>query len=87
MKGNKENEKDPYESINKRLDALIRILVEVLNDKKSERFNKTALVRLLNSAGLTPTEIAKIMGKKDRRAVSPHLYSKPKKKNKERLND
>jgi len=65
--------KDPYESVNKRLDALIRVTIETLDDKK---FKEGDVVRILNSAGLTPTEIANILGKKGPTAVAPYLYSR-----------
>jgi len=72
--------KDPYASINTRLDAILRLQLETMNDKK-KKFNDATAVRTLNSAGLTPTEIAKILGKKGgSSAVSAYLYSKSKKK-------
>lgn len=83
-KTRRKNSKDPNEAITKRLDALIRVVLETLYDKKDRKFNETSAVKILNSAGLTPTEIARILGKKDRRAVSPMLYSKGKKKKAEK---
>jgi len=74
----KKNKEDPYDPINRRLDALIRILLETLYDKKDKKFNEGTAARALNSAGLTPTEIARIMGKKDATSVAPYLYSKGK---------
>lgn len=70
---------EPNDGVSRRLDALIRVFVETLHETNRKKFNETTVVRMLNSAGLTPTEIAKILGKKDRRAISPHLYSKRKK--------
>ena len=76
----KTNQKDPYASINTRLDALLRIHLETLYNKK-KKFDDGIAVRTLYSAGLTPTEIAKILGKKGgSSAVSVYLYSKSKKK-------
>ena len=72
--------KDPYASINTRLDAILRLQLETLSNKK-KKFNDATAVRTLHSAGLTPTEIAKILGKKGgSSAVSVYLYSKTKKK-------
>ena len=73
-------EKNDLDGINRRLDALIRILLETLYDKK-KKFNDGVAVRTLHSAGLTPTEIAKILGKKGgSSAVSVYLYQKSSKK-------
>ncbi len=80
MKHKKVKIKDPYESVNKRLDSLIRVLLETLYTKK-KKFNEATAVRILNSAGLTPTEIAKILGKKNATSVASYLYSKGKSKN------
>lgn len=77
---------DPYESINRRLDALIRVILETLYEKK-KKFNDPTVVKTLHSAGLKPTEIAKILGKRGgAQAVSQYIYakgSKRKQKNKE----
>ena len=78
----KTTKKDPYASINIRLDALLRLQIESLSDRK-KKFNDATAVRTLHSAGLTPTEIAKILGKKGgSSAVSVYLYSKSKSKKK-----
>lgn len=74
---NKENQPD-FQSVNKRLDALIRILLEIHFDKK-DKFNLTAAVRALKSCGLGPKEIADILGKK-MTDISPLLYPKSKEK-------
>lgn len=65
-------------SVNKRLDALIRIALETHFDKNN-KFNLTAAVKALNSCGLGPTEIANILGKK-LTDVAPLLYTKTRKK-------
>lgn len=73
---------DQFESVNRRLDALIRILLETLYDEK-KKFNDAIAVKTLHSVGLTPTEIAKILGKKGgAQAVSQYIYSKDKKSKK-----
>jgi hypothetical protein len=45
------------------------------------KFNEAEAARLLKSAGLTPTEIARVLGKNSATDVSPYLY--PKKQTKE----
>lgn len=62
--------------ITKRLDALIRLLVEMNKPKGKEEFNEAVAARLLKSVDLTPTEIAKILGKKSRTDIAHYLYDK-----------
>jgi hypothetical protein len=71
-----EEERDP---VVKRLDALLRLIIET-NKKDKGEFNEASAARLLKSAGLTPTEIAHVLGKESATDVSPYLY--PKKKSK-----
>jgi len=78
MKKPERKDKDPYESVNRRLDALIRITAETLFISNDRKIGEADVIRMLNSAGLTPTEIAKIMGRKDRRSVSGELYGSKK---------
>ena len=59
-----------------RLDALLRLQIEFIKDK--ENFNEGNAGRILKSVGLTPTEIAKILGKKSATDVAPYLYPKKK---------
>lgn len=59
-----------------RLDALIRLQIEL--NKEKDNFNEAVAARLLKSVGLTPTEIAKILGKKSATDVAPYLYQKKK---------
>ena len=70
---NTDSKKDPLAL---RLDALIRLLIEINKDK--EGFNEAQFARILHSVGMPPTEIAKILGKKRASDVSPYLYSKKK---------
>lgn len=77
---NNGGDKTDLKSVNSRLDAIIRILLETHFDKKN-KFNLTAAVKALNSCGLGPTEIANILGKK-LTDVAPLLYTKTKKKEK-----
>lgn len=79
MKNKKESIKqDSIESINRRLDALIRIILETLYPS-NKKFNEATAARMLKSVGLTPTEIAKILGKKSATDIAPYLYPKKKK--------
>mgnify|MGYP001107468287 CR=1 FL=1 len=64
--------------ITKRLDALIRLFIETSKPHGKEKFNEAIAARILKSVGLTPTEIAKILGKKSATDVAPYLYSKKK---------
>ena len=71
------------DAIARRLDALIRLFIEVNKErKKKEKFNEATTARILRSVDLTPTEIAKILGKKSAQDVSSYLY--PKKKSRRR---
>jgi len=73
----KQQNSQENDSVIRRLDALIRLLIEMNKEKKEgEKFNDTIAARVLKSAGLTPTEIAKILGKKSAQDVSSYLYPK-----------
>lgn len=63
----------------KRLDALIRLFIEINKPKEKEEFSEATAARALHSVGLTPTDIAKILGKKSRTDIAKFLYSKLKK--------
>ncbi|MDG6905276.1 MAG: hypothetical protein JRN20_05760 [Nitrososphaerota archaeon] len=59
-------------SIERRLDALIRMTILILaNDNK--KMDLGEIIRAIHSAGLSPSEIGRIMGK-DRKYVSPFIY-------------
>jgi hypothetical protein len=60
----------------KRLDALIRLFVEMNKPKGKEKFNEGTAACILKSVGLTPTEIARILGKKSATDVAKYLYGK-----------
>lgn len=66
---------DPMKS---RLDALIRLFIEMNKPRGKEGFTETTAARILKSVGLTPTEIAGILGKKSATDVSKYLYLKKK---------
>lgn len=74
---NSEN-KINLESVNRRLDALIRVLLEIHFDKKN-KFKLTAAVKAMKSSGLDRKDIAGILGKKPS-DIDPLLYSKSDKK-------
>ena len=64
------------EGIIKRLDALIRLYIETNKPEKKLKFNEGDAILLLKSVDLTPTEIAKILGKKSATDISYALYPK-----------
>lgn len=69
-------EDDPFA---KRLDALIRLFMERNKERKEkEKFSEATAARILKSVGLTPTHIARILGKKSAQDVSSYLYPKKK---------
>jgi hypothetical protein len=69
---------DTNEAIVKRLDALIRLFIEINKPEGKQKFTEGDAARLLKSVDLTPTEIAKILGKNSATDVSPYLYPKKK---------
>jgi hypothetical protein len=71
----KQKDKDP---ILQRLDAIIRLLIELNMSKEKKEFTEGEAARILNSAGMKPTEIAFILGKKSRTEIAPYLYTKNK---------
>ncbi|MFZ3077367.1 MAG: hypothetical protein WA139_02840 [Candidatus Aenigmatarchaeota archaeon] len=72
----KKRQKDERDSTTKRLDAIIRLFIEMNKPTEKKKFSEPIAARILNSAGLTPTEIAKILGKKSATDVAPYLYQK-----------
>jgi hypothetical protein len=70
------NQIELNEEIIKRLDALIRLCIETNKPEKKMKFGEGDAIRLLGSVGLSPTEIAKILGKKAATDVSYALYAK-----------
>jgi len=77
LKRKKDEKSDP---IVKRLDVLIRLFIEMNKTDRKIKFNEAEAARMLKSVDLTPTEIAKILGKKSATDVSKYLYPKKKKK-------
>jgi len=74
--------KDSTESrtaVEKRLDALIRLFIELNKSDPNKNFTEADAAKTLKSVDLTPTEIAKILGKKSATDVAPYLYPKKKK--------
>lgn len=77
-KGKNNNNPDPRTGTEKRLDAIIWLLLEVYKKNSDKKVNEGDIARLLKSMDLTPTEIAKIMCKKSASDISVHLYAKKK---------
>ncbi len=61
-----------------RLDAIVLLLLKTHCGDKKGRIKISEAAPLLHSAGYSPTEIAKILGKKKPSEVAPYLYSKTK---------
>ena len=57
-----------------RLEAILMLLIELNRGK--EGFTEASTARALKHVGLTPTEIARILGKKSATDVAPFLYPK-----------
>jgi len=74
--GKKNN--DQRDDLIKRLDALIRVLLENLYTDKNKKFGRKEAIEILNSVGLAPIEIAKILGKKSGTDITPYIYSNKK---------
>ena len=69
---------EPRNEIVTRLDALLRLFIEI--NKGENGLSEPSAARILKSVGLTPTDIAKILGKKSATDVAPYLYGKKKTK-------
>ena len=69
----KEDLRDPA---TKRLDSILRLVIEALRSSDSKTFNDSTVSKILYSTGLTPTEIAKVLGKDSATSVAQYLYSK-----------
>lgn len=80
MNKNRKKEETKMEAMVKRLDALIRLFIEINKSKGKEEFNEAVATRILRSVNLTPTEIARILGKKSATDIAPYLYSKERRK-------
>jgi hypothetical protein len=78
------NQTELEQGIIKRLDALIRLYIETSKPEKKNKFGEGEAIRLLKSVDLTPTEIAKILGKKSATDVSYALYPKKEKSEEEK---
>jgi len=60
----------------RRLDAIIRLLLEYMQATKVPGIGIAKAARVLNSVGMTPTEVARVLGKKSAHDVAPYLYPK-----------
>ena len=72
------HENEDITKLSKRLDAIIRLISEYLLITNKENFNIGVIVRTLHSAGLTPTEVSEVLGKKSVTDIAPFLYAKKK---------
>lgn len=79
MSKKKTKGKTTADPVTKRLDALIRLFIEMNKPAGKKKFSEAVAARLLKSVKLTPTEIARILGKKSATDVAPYLYAKKKK--------
>lgn len=62
--------------ISKKLDILIRLYIESLLRSDDNNFNIGQIARILKTMGISPTEIAKLLGKKSVTSIAPHLYQR-----------
>lgn len=81
----KKKDESDYYSVTKRLDVLIRLLIEI-NLNKKDRFTLTQFVKSMKSTGLDRKEIASILGKKPT-DIDPLLYTGKKLEIKEDTDD
>jgi len=79
MKQKKEKCQDKYyDNILKKLNIIIRLLLELNIILAEERYTVKSAVKKLYSYGLTPKEIALILGYKSPTVIAPYLYSNKK---------
>jgi hypothetical protein len=74
-KKKKEKKMDARDPASKRLDAIIRLNIE-MNKLLNDKFTDAIAANALKSVGLTPTEIARIFGKESRTDITYLLYGK-----------
>jgi hypothetical protein len=71
----KNSKPDENAEVIRRLDAIIRMFIE-LAKRLDDGFEDQDALRALYSAGLTPSEIARIAGLKSRTSVARQLYAR-----------
>ena len=81
------NRKANDEELHAKLNAIIRLLIELNRNVNKDEFNIGSTAKMLHSIGLTPKEIANILGYKSSTDVAPYLYSKRKRKTKSGQNN
>jgi len=64
----------------KRLDAVLRLIIEFLMHSDGKKFSIGNVAKILRSIDLSPSEIAKIYGKSSVTDMAPHLYKKKSRK-------
>lgn len=72
------------EKLHVKLNIIIRLLIELNKRISEEKFTNQMAITMLHSLGLTPREVADILGYKSRTSVASCLYSKKKRKSKVR---
>jgi hypothetical protein len=74
-----ENTSDAIKMIQTRLDAIVLLLLSLNKSDDKKEFKLSEAAPLLHTAGYSPTEIAKLFGKKKPQEIAPYLYKKAKK--------
>ncbi|MDD4909900.1 MAG: hypothetical protein PHR44_04385 [Candidatus Omnitrophica bacterium] len=64
------------DEVSVKLGILIRLFIEFLITSENKNFNTGNVARILKSLDITPTEIARMLGKKSVTDVAPFLYRK-----------
>ena len=65
-----------YVALKVRLDAIVLLLAMEKCGDETGRIKVTDVAPILHKAGYTPTEIAKLLGKKHATDISKYLYKK-----------
>lgn len=81
MAKKKEKKVDVRDPVSTRLDAIIRLNIE-MNKLLNEKFTDAVAANALKSVGLTPTQIARIFGKESRTDITYLLYGRDSEKKK-----
>ena len=75
------------EALHAKLNAIIRLLIELNRNMNKDEFNIRSTDKMMHSVGLTPKEIANILGYNSSTDVASYLYSKRKRKTKSGQNN
>jgi len=66
------------EEIIKRLDAILYFLIEISYSLSNKKHSEANIAKTLYSVGMSPTEIAHLLGKKSRVSIAPYIYGRKK---------